>query len=69
MHKAAPNQTYPDEAGKIATAVISLLADPNLVIHEPCGPSGCDGNQTQSKSIYIRILELLYNVASNDEKA
>jgi predicted alpha-1,6-mannanase (GH76 family) len=66
LYKAAPNQTYLDEAGKIATAAINLLTDSNLVIHESCEPYECDGDQTQFKGIFIRNLQLLQSVAPDD---
>jgi predicted alpha-1,6-mannanase (GH76 family) len=66
LYKASPNQTYLDEAGKIATAAINLLADSNLVIHESCEPDNCDGDQTQFKGIFIRNLQLLQSVAPDD---
>lgn len=65
LYKATSDQSLLDEAGKIATAAINLLADSNHVIHESCEPDDCDGNQTQFKGIFIRNLKALQSVAPN----
>ncbi|KAH8803369.1 glycoside hydrolase [Xylogone sp. PMI_703] len=66
MYRADNNQSYLDEAAKIAQAAINLLADEQLVIHESCEPDDCNADQTQFKGIFIRNLLLLQSVAPND---
>jgi predicted alpha-1,6-mannanase (GH76 family) len=40
----------------IADAALHGLAGPAGILAEPCEPSGCDGDQTQFKGIFVRYL-------------
>lgn len=53
-HDPALKQT----AQKIATAAITLLADANGILHDPCEPK-CGADGVQFKGIFIRNLVLL----------
>ena len=44
-------------AGELtADAALRVLAGPAGILAEPCEPSGCDGDQTQFKGIFVRHL-------------
>jgi predicted alpha-1,6-mannanase (GH76 family) len=40
----------------VADAALRDLAGPAGILAEPCEPSGCDGDQTQFKGIFVRYL-------------
>ncbi|KAL4993244.1 glycoside hydrolase [Aspergillus recurvatus] len=73
LHRAAgndsSNSTYLEDAGKIAAGAIAALVDEEHVLHEPCEPDGCGGDQTQFKGIFMRNLKFLHAVAPNDTYA
>lgn len=66
LNRASPNKTYLDSAQSIALAAISALTDENDVLHDPCEPN-CAPDATQFKGIFIRNLQMLQNVAPQDE--
>lgn len=50
------------QANTIADAVIARLVDGAGVLREPCGASGCDGDQVSFKGIFMRNLARLWDV-------
>ena len=50
------DQGYLRAGMSIADAALHGLADPAGILTEPCEPSGCDGDQTQFKGIFVRYL-------------
>ena len=53
------DRAYLREGEIIADAALSALTDPAGILTEPCEPSGCDGDQTQFKGIFVRYLHEL----------
>ena len=50
------DQGYLRAGEHIADAALRGLASPAGILAEPCEPSGCDGDQTQFKGIFVRYL-------------
>ena len=50
------DQGYRRAGEHIADAALARLAGPTGILAEPCEPSGCDGDQTQFKGIFVRYL-------------
>ncbi|CBF69394.1 hypothetical protein AN6472.2 [Aspergillus nidulans FGSC A4] len=68
-NETSSNSTYLQEAHKIAMSAIAALTDDYHVLHEPCEPDNCGGDQTQFKGIFMRNLRLLHEVTPNDTYA
>jgi predicted alpha-1,6-mannanase (GH76 family) len=56
LHELTGDQGYLRQGEVIADAVLSTLTDRRGILAEPCEPSGCDGDQTQFKGIFVRYL-------------
>ena len=56
LHELTGDQDYLRQGEVIADAVLSSLTDQRGILAEPCEPSGCDGDQTQFKGIFVRYL-------------
>jgi predicted alpha-1,6-mannanase (GH76 family) len=50
------DQGYLRHGERIADAALARLGGPAGILAEPCEPSGCDGDQTQFKGIFVRHL-------------
>jgi predicted alpha-1,6-mannanase (GH76 family) len=50
------DQGYLRAGEHIADAALRGLAGPAGILADPCEPSGCDGDQTQFKGIFVRYL-------------
>ena len=50
------DQGYLRQGEVIADAALRTLTGPAGILAEPCEPSGCDGDQTQFKGIFVRYL-------------
>ncbi len=50
------DQGYLSAGEAIADAALRRLTGPAGILAEPCEPSGCDGDQTQFKGIFVRNL-------------
>jgi predicted alpha-1,6-mannanase (GH76 family) len=60
------DQAYLRRGEAIADAALDRLADARGILAEPCGPSGCDGDQTQFKGIFVRYLHEFLRASSAD---
>jgi predicted alpha-1,6-mannanase (GH76 family) len=67
LNNADPNSSYITVAKLIATAAITLLADANGVLHEPCEPNGCDKTSEMFKGAFMRNLRSLQQASSEEE--
>ncbi len=56
MHELTGDQEYLRQGEVIADAALGALTDQRGILAEPCEPSGCDGDQTQFKGIFVRNL-------------
>ncbi|HEY0936670.1 MAG TPA: glycoside hydrolase family 76 protein [Trebonia sp.] len=56
LHAITGDRGYLREGETVADAALSLLTRPAGILAEPNEPSGCDGDQTQFKGIFIRYL-------------
>jgi predicted alpha-1,6-mannanase (GH76 family) len=56
LYQITGDQGYLRQGEVIADAVLSTLTSPAGILAEPCEPSGCDGDQTQFKGIFVRYL-------------
>lgn len=56
LHELTGDQGYLRQGEVIADAALSTLAGPAGILAEPCEPSGCNGDQTQFKGIFVRYL-------------
>ncbi|RFU30394.1 hypothetical protein B7463_g5931, partial [Scytalidium lignicola] len=69
---ATGDPKYNNLANTIATSAISVLTDSNGVLHEPCEPHACDGDEGQFKGVFARNIQFMYNRANilpDDTKA
>jgi predicted alpha-1,6-mannanase (GH76 family) len=66
LYQATGNASLLTEAENIATAAIAKLA-PDGVLAESCEPSGCDGDQTSFKGIFVRDLKVLASIAGTSQ--
>jgi predicted alpha-1,6-mannanase (GH76 family) len=57
------DQGYLRAAEHIADAALRGLTSPAGILAEPCEPSGCDGDQTQFKGIFVRNLDELLRLS------
>ncbi|KAH8821277.1 glycoside hydrolase [Xylogone sp. PMI_703] len=58
---ATGDAKYNEQANTIATAAISKLTDSSGILHEPCEPNACDGDEGQFKGVLARNIQFLYN--------
>jgi predicted alpha-1,6-mannanase (GH76 family) len=65
LHEITGDQGYLRQAEHIADAALRALTGPRGILAEPCEPSGCDGDQTQFKGIFVRYLHELCVRAGN----
>jgi predicted alpha-1,6-mannanase (GH76 family) len=56
LHEITGDPGYLRQGEVIADAALSTLTDSQGILAEPCEPSGCDGDQTQFKGIFVRHL-------------
>jgi predicted alpha-1,6-mannanase (GH76 family) len=56
LHEITGDQAFLREGEVIADATLRTLTSPRGILAEPCEPSGCDGDQTQFKGIFVRYL-------------
>ena len=56
LHEITADQGYLRQGEVIADAALSTLTSRQGILAEPCEPSGCDGDQTQFKGIFVRYL-------------
>jgi predicted alpha-1,6-mannanase (GH76 family) len=56
LHEITGDQAYLRQGEAIVDAVLRELTDPAGILVEPCEASGCDGDQTQFKGIFMRYL-------------
>ncbi len=56
LHELTGDQAYLRHGEVIADAALRDLTDARGILAEPCEPSGCDGDQTQFKGIFVRNL-------------
>jgi predicted alpha-1,6-mannanase (GH76 family) len=56
LHKVTGDHGYLREGEAIANAALSELAVRGGILAEPSEPTGCDGDQTQFKGIFMRYL-------------
>ncbi len=56
LHELTGDQDYLRQGEVTADAALRELADARGILAEPCEPSGCDGDQTQFKGIFVRNL-------------
>ncbi|KAK4691239.1 hypothetical protein P7C71_g5716, partial [Lecanoromycetidae sp. Uapishka_2] len=64
LNKAAPDKSYLEMAGKIASAALEKLCDSNGILHEPCEPN-CGADGPQFKGIFMRNLWILHKAQPN----
>jgi predicted alpha-1,6-mannanase (GH76 family) len=58
---ATNNQTYNDLANTLALAGIAHFTDSNGILHEPCEPNACDGDEEQFKGVFGRNVQFMVN--------
>jgi predicted alpha-1,6-mannanase (GH76 family) len=56
LHELTGEQDYLRQGEVIADAALRTLTSEQGILAEPCEPSGCDGDQTQFKGIFVRYL-------------
>ncbi len=56
LHEITGDQGYLRQGEVIADAALRALTSRRGILAEPCEPSGCDGDQTQFKGIFVRYL-------------
>ena len=56
LYELTGEEGYLREGEVIADAALSQLTGERGILAEPCEPSGCDGDQTQFKGIFVRNL-------------
>ena len=56
LHEMTGDQGYLRQGEVIADAALRALTSRRGILAEPCEPSGCDGDQTQFKGIFVRYL-------------
>lgn len=56
LHELTGDHGYLRQGEVIADAALRELTDARGILAEPCEPSGCDGDQTQFKGIFVRNL-------------
>jgi predicted alpha-1,6-mannanase (GH76 family) len=56
LYEITGDPAYLRQGEAIADATLSTLTDPRGILAEPCETSGCDGDQTQFKGIFVRYL-------------
>jgi predicted alpha-1,6-mannanase (GH76 family) len=56
LYQITGDRAYIQQGETIADAALRTLATPRGILAEPCEPSGCDGDQTQFKGIFVRHL-------------
>jgi predicted alpha-1,6-mannanase (GH76 family) len=56
LHEITGDPEYLRQGEVIADATLRALTDSRGILAEPCEPSGCDGDQTQFKGIFVRNL-------------
>jgi len=56
LHEITGDQGLLRQGEVIADAALSTLTNPPGILAEPSEPSGCDGDQTQFKGIFVRYL-------------
>jgi predicted alpha-1,6-mannanase (GH76 family) len=56
LHELTGDQGYLRQGEVVADAALGTLTRPPGILAEPCEPSGCDGDQTQFKGIFVRYL-------------
>jgi predicted alpha-1,6-mannanase (GH76 family) len=59
LHEISGDGGYLRQAQVIADAALGSLTSPAGILEEPSEPSGCDGDQTQFKGIFVRYLHQL----------
>lgn len=61
---ATSNQTYNDLANTLALAGIAHFTDSEGILHEPCEPDSCDGDEQQFKGVFGRNVQFMVNRAN-----
>ena len=56
LYQITSDPAYLRQGEVIADATLSKLTDPRGILAEPCEATGCDGDQTQFKGIFVRYL-------------
>ena len=56
LHELTGDQGFLRQGEVIADAALRTLTSQRGILAEPCEPSGCDGDQTQFKGIFVRYL-------------
>jgi predicted alpha-1,6-mannanase (GH76 family) len=56
LYEITGDQAYLRQGEMIADAVLGTLTGPPGILAEPCESSGCNGDQTQFKGIFVRYL-------------
>ncbi|HLI41506.1 MAG TPA: glycoside hydrolase family 76 protein [Streptosporangiaceae bacterium] len=56
LYQITGDPAYLRHGEAIADAALRTLTDPPGILAEPCEPSGCNGDQTQFKGIFMRYL-------------
>jgi predicted alpha-1,6-mannanase (GH76 family) len=56
LYQITGDPAYLRHGEVIADAALRTLTDPPGILAEPCEPSGCNGDQTQFKGIFMRYL-------------
>ena len=65
LHEITGDPGYLVQAQVIADAALRELTSPAGILAEPTEPSGCDGDQTQFKGIFVRYLHQLLGRTGN----
>jgi predicted alpha-1,6-mannanase (GH76 family) len=65
LHEITGDAGYLRQAEVIADAALRELTRPAGILAEPTEPSGCDGDQTQFKGIFVRYLHQLQQHTGN----
>jgi predicted alpha-1,6-mannanase (GH76 family) len=60
LYQITGDRAYLQQGEVIADAALSTLTSPPGILAEPCESSGCDGDQTQFKGIFVRYLHEFY---------
>ena len=65
MAWASSDNSYNDLANTLALAGIAHFTDDKGILHEPCEPNACDGDEEQFKGVFARNVQFMVSRANS----
>jgi predicted alpha-1,6-mannanase (GH76 family) len=65
MALSSGDNSYNDLANTLALAGIAHFTDAQGILHEPCEPNSCDGDEGQFKGVFARNIQFMVNRANS----